>query len=103
MLHAAVGCQDQARAAAGPGTFSASAELVVVVVVVVVSPSPLYGGDSLLTTHHRHHKMLDAPCAASISLVKCEVCTSYPSIPRTSSAKLAPHPHPHNCTMYLYL
>ena len=74
VLHAAVGCQDQARAAAGPGTFSASAELVVVVVVVVVSPSPLYGGDSLLTTHHhRHHKMLDAPCAASISLVKCEV------------------------------
>ena len=69
-----MGCQDQARAAAGPGTFSASAELVVVVVVVVVSPSPLYGGDSLLTTHnHRHHKMLDAPCAANISLVKCEV------------------------------
>ena len=72
VLHAAVGCQDQARAAAGPGTFSASAELVVVV-VVVVSPSPLYGGDSLLTTHHRHHKMLDAHCAASIGLVKCEV------------------------------
>ena len=70
VLHAVVGCQDQARAAAGPGTFSASAELV----VVVVSPSPLYGGDSLLTTHHhRHHKMLDAPCAANISLVKCEV------------------------------
>lgn len=103
MLHAAVEGQDQARAAAGPGTFSASAELVVMV-VVVVSPSPLYGGDSLLTTHHRHHKMLPVQPASAWLSVKCEVATVHPSIPRT---RLPSSPHtpalPHNCTMYLYL